>query len=678
MSRRSGWNVSAPPEYALPTETWRELIARRQHYREMLGKMVSSGVSEVNDLITLNLDIERFAKDVISQSEGPELLWAFWKAVNSVSVLDPTCGSGAFLFAALNILEPLYTACLEGMHGFVDDIERSQQAHNTDTLDDFRTVLEQVDKHPNQRYFILKSIILNNLYGVDIMEEVVEICKLRLFLKMVAQLERYEHIEPLPDIDFNIRAGNTLVGFTSLDKVQKAMQALPGGQSRFVTDEDTTALARINEAAKNVSQVFDQFRSQQTVPNGTLVQKSKTDLRSQIDTLRDELDRYLAAEYDVDSKKPNKYNDWRNSHRPFHWFVEFYGIMNKGGFDVVVGNPPYVEYSKIRKEYTLKNYQTGRCGNLYAMMIERSYTCLRQGGRFGMIVPISYSCTDRMKLVQQLCLSRSGLWLSHFDGRPAKLFEGIGHNRATIVLSANDSSIIGKINSTAHNRWYTESRSYLFDTIKFSTLPTITEITQATLPKIGSTLALSILKNITKQKPIHSFLVSPNKNTVYYHNAPLYWIRATDFVPYFWSEKNGERISDHVKTLNFASTEDAQVVVALLNSTLFYWWFLLLSNCRDLTVREINNFPLDLNKITKNKRNKLIKATKKLMVSFKKNSHRHTRNQKTTGRVIYDEFHQKPSKPIVDEIDQIFACHYGLSNKELDFVVNYSIKYRLG
>ena len=64
-----------------------------------------------------------------------------------------------------------------------------------------------MDRHPSERYFILKSIVLNNLYGVDIMEEAVEICKLRLFLKLVAQLESYEQIEPLPDIDFNVPRG---------------------------------------------------------------------------------------------------------------------------------------------------------------------------------------------------------------------------------------------------------------------------------------------------------------------------------------------------------------------------------------------------------------------------------------------------------------------------------------
>jgi hypothetical protein len=90
-------------------------------------------------------------------------------------------------------------------------------------------VLERVDAHPNTDYFILKSIILNNLYGVDIMEEATEICKLRLFLKLAAQVDPDPAkdnfgIEPLPDIDFNIRAGNTLVGYATADEVPRAFK----------------------------------------------------------------------------------------------------------------------------------------------------------------------------------------------------------------------------------------------------------------------------------------------------------------------------------------------------------------------------------------------------------------------------------------------------------------------
>ena len=268
VSKRGGWNRDAPEDYALPTETWREVVARRRRYAEVRAKLASGEVQQINDLITLNLDVEQFAKDVITQSEGPELLRAFWRAMRGVSVLDPACGSGAFLFAALNLLEPLYTACLEGMQGFLDDLERTDRPHHPDALRDFRDVLEQVKRHPSERYFILKSIVLNNLYGVDIMEEAVEICKLRLFLKLVAQLETYDQIEPLPDIDFNIRAGNTLVGFTSLDAVRQAMTVTPGGQYRTLFEKEKAALERIEEEAEIASAAFNQFRQQQTVLGG--------------------------------------------------------------------------------------------------------------------------------------------------------------------------------------------------------------------------------------------------------------------------------------------------------------------------------------------------------------------------------------------------------------------------
>ena len=94
-------------------------MARRKRYEEVWLRLASGEVNDINELITLNLDICRFAEDVIIQSEGPELVKAFWDSLEKVSVLDPACGSGAFLFAALNVLEPLYTACLEGMRGFL-------------------------------------------------------------------------------------------------------------------------------------------------------------------------------------------------------------------------------------------------------------------------------------------------------------------------------------------------------------------------------------------------------------------------------------------------------------------------------------------------------------------------------------------------------------------------------
>ena len=217
VSKRNGWNAPAGEEYALPTEIWREHVSRRERCEELRRKLGAGEVSSIDELITLNLDIRQFAQDAIENSEGPELLRAFYKSLREISVLDPTCGSGAFLFAALNILEPLYEACLERMDRFVEAAETEE------SYGDFRMVLDEVNAHPNRRYFVLKAIIIGNLYGVDIMEEAVEIARLRLFLKLMAQLEHPSEIEPLPDIDFNIRAGNTLVGFASFEEVQEAL-----------------------------------------------------------------------------------------------------------------------------------------------------------------------------------------------------------------------------------------------------------------------------------------------------------------------------------------------------------------------------------------------------------------------------------------------------------------------
>src|SRR5258708_24113962 len=97
-----------------------------------------------------------------------------------------------------------------------------------------------------------------------------------------------------------------------------------------------------------------------------------------------------------------KYVQWRLSHQPFHWFVEFYGIMKKGGFDVIIGNPPYVEYSKVRKEYTVRDFGCIESGNLYAFVIARSLHLQQQHCRIGMIIQLSAFCTPSMISFQDL------------------------------------------------------------------------------------------------------------------------------------------------------------------------------------------------------------------------------------------------------------------------------------
>jgi len=340
---RMDWNKPAPSDIALPTEIFREVIERRKRYWEIRKKIDVGEISHINDFITYNLNIRQFAQDVIENTNDPELLKHFYKALNSVTILDPTCGSGAFLFAAMNILEPLYESCIQRMEIFIEEAkEENNYKHLSPELQKswksinhekswFRQCLAQVKspEHPNLQYFIYKSIILRNLYGVDIMKEAVEIAKLRLFLKLAATVEAdYRKpnlgLEPLPDIDFNIRAGNTLVGFATEAELQKGLT---------YTIDGVLAKPAIEEKCEIVANAFKRYKEIQLTYGDDFKEfkKAKAELNKRLNELNHELNQLLHKQASV-----LKYDQWLQSHKPFHWFAEYYEIIHdKGGFDVL-------------------------------------------------------------------------------------------------------------------------------------------------------------------------------------------------------------------------------------------------------------------------------------------------------------------------------------------------------
>ncbi|WP_017711159.1 Eco57I restriction-modification methylase domain-containing protein [Prochlorothrix hollandica] len=674
VSKRTNWNKSASADYALPTETWREHVARRTRCLDLREKLSKSEITKINDLITYNLDIRQFAQDAIGSCESADFLLAFYRAIEKISILDPTCGSGAFLFAALNILEPIYDACLDRMQGFIDDCDRSDDPKAAQRHQEFRQILENVGKHNNRRYFILKSIIINNLYGVDIMEEATEICKLRLFLKLVSQVEADPKkpnygIEPLPDIDFNIRAGNTLVGFATLEEVRKAVNTESSGQGKLIFDD---TLERIEKSAVAVDQIFQEFRSLQSVDNADSKQlvTKKNELRSSLGKLNDELDRYLADEYKKgQSKKPELFQKWKSSHQPFHWFVEFYGIVSQDGFDVIIGNPPYVELKKLT--YVLKGYATEKSGNLYAPVIERCFSLTNKKGKSGMIIPHSAICTDRMECLINL-FANINIWLSSYDVRPSKLFDDVDQRLLIYITAFSNKNLF----TSKYHRWASGYRPFLFSILQYVSLET-NNIVPNSIAKVCSEVELRILEKITSNSPL-SLQQQLSLPKIFFHNAPRYFIRVMDTVPYFWNEREGEKISTQIKSLSFGNSHKTRIAGSVLNSNLFYWWFIAFSDSRHLNNREIDFFPLTIENISKQIAQQLVDLFEILNRDFEENKYRKEAYYKATGNVIYDEYYPKKSKPIIDEIDRILAQHYGFSPEELDFIINYDIKYRMG
>jgi len=662
VSKRTEWNKSAPEEYALPTEIWREVAARRKRYIEVKDKLENGDIRNINDLITYNLDIHQFAQDVIQYCEGPELLRAFWQSIKQIKILDPACGSGAFLFAALNILEPLYEACIDRMQVFVDELDSSGEKHHPEKFSDFRKVLDRMLEHPNPRYFILKSIMVNNLYGVDIMEEAIEICKLRMFLKLVAQVEDVEDLEPLPDIDFNVRVGNTLIGYTSLDDVRKTLEGTLG----FAKAE----VDRIEERAQDLEEFLSLFQEMQT-EQGMSPQdfaEAKLEVRQRMEALENELNRYLAGDYGIDANEKTDYDRWLSSYRPFHWFVDFHNIMKEDGFDVIIGNPPYLELRQV--DYIPRGFECGDVRAIHAMFIERGLQTLRERGCMSMIVPLALVSTQRMEIVQTLLEKDRNTWYANFSWRPGKLFDYV--NRALTIFCITPSEK-PRTFSTNYQKWTSDTRELLMSQIRFVKVPY--QKSSCWVPKLGFEIEKAILQKFLNCKSILDQFMVSSENLIYYRTTGgLYWKVFTDFPPAF--RVNGKPgHSTRETNLTIAEREMLKPAIAVLSSDMFWWWYTITTNCRDLNPYDIKNFPIPASAL----RDSLLAFLgNEYLDDIERNSIMLVRNQRQTGRTETQSFKIQKSKPVINDIDKALAGHYGFTDEELDFIINYDINYRMG
>lgn len=654
LERRSRWNERTPEPWNLPTEIWRETVERLQRYGSIRKKIEKGEITEINDFITYNLDIRQFAYDVLQHTDDHLLVKHFYAALQHVSILDPTCGSGAFLFAALNILEPLYEVCITRMQDW--------NAENPKLFEDELRELN-VKYRSNIRYFIYKSIILRNLYGVDIMVEATEIAKLRLFLKMVAVVDVNPRdpnlgLDPLPDIDFNIRCGNTLVGYATEKEMEEGVKYM----DMFARQEFET---QVYDEIDIVSTAYNTFRKVQLEQDEDLetFKKAKGQLKERLVKLNELLNHNLHT-----ATAPGMdYDKWKKSHQPFHWLAEFYDIIyGNGGFDVIIGNPPYVVYKEHNYPYRVPtSYETYKCGNLYAYVLDRCLQIMSEKSCSGYIIPISSVSNDKFIPLQKLLLQETISWFSSFSNRPGKLFENV-EQRLTIAISRRN--INNNYFASRYQHWYVEERENLFSRICYYENKLWDK--DLSLFKIGSLLEDNICNKIYKTKnnalrtKLSSFLIGDK--CCYYHNAPTYFIRAMSFKP---NNGEGMKESSHYKVL---ASQNGDTLACILNSSLYYWFFKNISNCRDFANREIIPFPVGNISIIK-----LGDLGNQLETSYVRN--RAIKNRVyPSGLVYYEEYYPAKSKSIIDEIDKVLAKHYGFTEEELDFIINYDIKYRMG
>jgi len=344
---------------------------------------------------------------------------------------------------------------------------------------------------------------------------------------------------------------------------------------------------------------------------------------------------------------------------------------------VIIGNPPYVEIAKV-KDYKFTGYVTEDCGNIYAPCLERASVLMRSKGTFGMIVPLSGFFTGRMKSYQDLVYEAfSSLHISYYSGdaHPSVLFSGVKYRLCIILATRRDNKKDGnKVFASPYMRWYADERDTLFSRIQYSQNLHVEGFLR--YAKTGDILSVNVLKKILlKNETIQSYLRKASNFKINYHRSPVFWIRSMDFEPYFKSPVK-DRSTDHLKDI-FLDKHDSEVSIgSVLNSTCFYYWFSIQGNCRNIAGFDIESFPVGIIDVSIQKL--LNKVFPDLMDDLQKYSKRRVYNYQHSGKVEYDEFYPSHSKPIIDKIDRVLAQHYGFTDEELDFIINYDIKYRMG
>ncbi len=433
--------------------------------------------------------------DLLARMDARTALKLVNEVLPSITILDPAVGSGAFLVAALKTLINIYYAV----------VGRAEMGASSE-LQAWLTHIQH--DHASVGYYIKRRIVTDNLHGVDIMEEACEIAKLRLFLAMVSSVRKVEDLEPLPNIDFNILPGNSLVGLMRVDEHEfnSKQNDLFKPSYRSLVDEKNRKLDTYRHAAEvlgkdlNLRGLRDDIDTEMAHASGVMNEL----LRDQFEALGVKFEQATWDAAKKDLGKPKKRQIERadiDAQTPFHWGYVFDDIVQRrGGFDIVLANPPWEVFKPQAKEFfaehsdvvtknkmTIKEFEkeqsklllnaevreawleyesrfphlsqwfraapefkhqsavvggkkTGSDVNLYKLFVERSFHLLRPGGHCGIVIPSGIYTDLGAKGLRDLLFEKTQIeGLFCFENRK-EIFEGVHRSFKFVVLTFEKSA----------------------------------------------------------------------------------------------------------------------------------------------------------------------------------------------------------------------------------------------
>lgn len=637
ISKRTRWNEAATATLGHPRESWREVVHRHRRYEEVREILTTGQITDelmpvnsfdrppprqksggdnspagrllvIDDLISLNLDIPTLVDDYLSSLDLDQLQHA-WGTLTSLTVLDPTGGSGAFLLAALELLADCYTAVYQRAE---DELQRAHRLGDSLPTPDF---VAEARTYANARYFILKSAMLKNLYSLDIMREAGEIARLRMYLKLAAQIDDAHDLEPLPDLEFNIRTGNLLVGIAhEADYHARFSDELFGIQH---SAELTRQLQRVLEAeatwrslelgTRTANDNATQYQHDRKIL--TVAKDEYRELQASIADVLDRINWAARESMEVPTNITPAIENWKETHQPFHWLCQFPQVFADGGFSIVIGNPPYIGARKVT-QYDWQGFATDNAPDIYAICLERTLALLGPTGRLGYITPLSVSFSSRsgIRLVRKRCEDElSALWVSSFshNGRGSGLFSGVGVQNSIVVGVRQAGTGHGTEGTSLHTTqchlWSQIGRSHLFYGIEYCA--GVERLKSEQWPFVATRQHLEALLSMlrrceagTLRQLEHSTTSAhdPTASILYYKRTASFFLQALSKTPPTYDHTGAEIAASGFSSLHFLTNFERDAAILLLNGTFGFSWWLTFSDHFDVIRSVLVSVPSNL------------------------------------------------------------------------------------
>ena len=541
-NKKSSFDLKCENGTSLPGENYWEALSRLRNGLKNLEELAASSAScNVFDMNTRNLDVVSLAGDIISELDKDDLV-QLWESVKKIRVIDPTCGSGAFLIAIMDSLESYLEILISRF--------REIQGIGLTLSEEINQILVMTSRA--RVAFLRRSMIMNNIFGADIAEEAVEIARLRMYLSLVSLADTRSEIIPLPDLEFNLAVGNLIVGINNPDDLEVTVGTTLASHKQVDT---------LKNQLKMIGEMVATFQHHTLLGDVTL--EMKNDATSLIDEVTQNLDRSLWSSLTGESIEFEK---WKQAAAPLHYVARFPEAMLNGGFDLVIGNPPFIGASKVFTNYKPGPMICESMPDIFAHCTERASNLLNSTGKMTFVLPYFFSWNDDYAPLRKLLANSGGLIVSSFGSRPDALFRGVEVRIS--ILNLDKSATKGKVFTSEFQHWIPSYRPVLFKNLRFEELGG--NLSDNFL-RLGNELAKEIfIPSRTVKTVIGEFNVSTaTKYPIYVKKTGGYYLAPSILKPKTL-DVNGSELESNLNVLYFPSERLQMAAFAIMSSRLAY------------------------------------------------------------------------------------------------------------